>query len=583
MGKRIIGIAGKVAGPKGTWRRRWSIFLALVLAVGAGLIVRAVHDTGAFELDGNAVTTTSNDWDEVCYQETGNALCGTSTGAGATATAWTGDIFQGGSNPFAVDTNATLFTGGGSKDPIDISQWAWKDGAGGLPDKDNLQHSFAARYSLPPDPATCPNGLPAPPTTPQAVYDAKPCEVLFFGSDRFDNSGDAQQGFWFFQNQVTLGTNKIGGGQGFSGVHKDGDLLVISEFSNGGTTANIFIYLWDTTVSGNLRLIAGNPDAKPPVSASCLVATAGDSHCGRVNPTDGTVAPWPFLDKSGNSTYLQGELFEAGINLSLLGLDDECFSSVMSETRSSTSVTAVLKDFVLGQFAVCNATLTTQAEFTTISPGASITDSATITVTSASSPAPTGTVSFFLCGPPATSCATTGTAFATVNLNTATQVGNAYTVTSTAQTPTAPGTYCFAASWPGDSNYVQEGGYRDDGLNECFTVRDTSSVSSVQKWLPNDTATVVSGGGSTPLNGTLKVQLYESGNCAAGTEVATQVYTKTLTNATSAADRTLTTNNSTYFVELSTSVSWKVEFTSTSDFVTSATAHCESTSLTITN
>ena len=29
--------------------------------------------------------------------------------------------------------NATIFTGGGSKDGIDISSWAWKDGAGGLP------------------------------------------------------------------------------------------------------------------------------------------------------------------------------------------------------------------------------------------------------------------------------------------------------------------------------------------------------------------------------------------------------------------------------------------------------------------
>ena len=28
------------------------------------------------------------------------------------------------------------------------------------------------------------------------------CEVLFFGSDRYDNSGDAQQGFWFFQNKI---------------------------------------------------------------------------------------------------------------------------------------------------------------------------------------------------------------------------------------------------------------------------------------------------------------------------------------------------------------------------------------------
>ena len=44
-------------------------------------------------------------------------------------------------------------------------------------------------------------------------------DVLFFGSDRLDNSGDAQQGFWFFQNPIALGSNSVGGGTGFTGVH----------------------------------------------------------------------------------------------------------------------------------------------------------------------------------------------------------------------------------------------------------------------------------------------------------------------------------------------------------------------------
>ena len=47
-----------------------------------------------------------------------------------------------------------------------------------------------------------------------------------------------------------------------------------------------------------------------------------------------------FTDKSGNTTYLQGEFYEGGVNLSLLGLAGECFASVASETRSSTSTTA---------------------------------------------------------------------------------------------------------------------------------------------------------------------------------------------------------------------------------------------------
>ena len=33
-----------------------------------------------------------------------------------------------------------------------------------------------------------------------------------------------------------------GGGNKFTGVHENGDLLVISDFSNGGTTSTIKVY-----------------------------------------------------------------------------------------------------------------------------------------------------------------------------------------------------------------------------------------------------------------------------------------------------------------------------------------------------
>src|SRR5439155_19641075 len=94
--------------------------------------------------------------------------CGTSNttggGSGATGVDWTAE----------PNLSSSIFTGGGSKDPQDISQWAWKDGAGGLPDKDNLLHEFAARYAVPSN-ANCPgaNG---------DTSGATNCDVLFFGS-----------------------------------------------------------------------------------------------------------------------------------------------------------------------------------------------------------------------------------------------------------------------------------------------------------------------------------------------------------------------------------------------------------------
>src|SRR5215468_11198759 len=293
----------RMPGPYGSWRRTSLVGVVLAVLVGGVFAISAfaVHDTGSFELDGNAVNgpAPGDDWDNVCHQVTGSDCSTSNNTSGATAVDWVSE----------PNLNATIFTGGGSKDPQDINQWAWKDGAGGLPDKDNLLHSFAARY----------------PTSEG--------QVLYFGSDRLDNSGDAQQGFWFFQNSIALGNNSVGGGSGFTGVHKAGDLLVISDFSNGGTTSTITVYSWDptckkttgTTVGtcgdANLRILATSD------AANCASAAAGDNFCGIVNPTNGTTAPWPYTDKSGFATYLQGEFFEGGLNLSALGLGDRCFAS----------------------------------------------------------------------------------------------------------------------------------------------------------------------------------------------------------------------------------------------------------------
>jgi hypothetical protein len=124
------------------------------------------------------------------------------------------------------------------------------------------------------------------------------------------------------------------------------------------------------------------------------------------------------------------------------------------------------------------------------------------------------------------------------------------------------------------------------GVVTCIYVNklsDTTSMASAQTWLPNDSATVTAANG-TALSGTLSAQLYTEDNCGAtsGSAVSGQLYTKTLTNATTAADRTLTTNNTTYTVSATGSVSWLVTFTSTDSNV-SGSSHCEKTSLTINN
>jgi hypothetical protein len=555
MGRKVIGMARRI-DPTRSWPRRWRALLSFALVATASVVfmrtVLAVHDTGSLQLDGNASATDlggnpsavppvapSNgidDWDEVCHQVVGSDCSTTLNTTGATAVEWTSDNLANGT----PSLQASIFTGGGSKDPQNLNQWAWKDGAGGLPDKDNLLHSFAARYSLPPS-TTCPSGT------------AATCEILFFGSDRYDNSGDAQQGFWFFQNKVSTtwdhdhnaGTAQVacpitvGGGTGFcdpttglAAAHRDGDLLVISNFSNGGTTSTISVYTWNSTVNGNLELL------QTSAAANCNTAGPGDAFCGIVNA--GTInLPWAFLDKSstaGNGA-LNGEFYEGGVNLSLLGLGDECFASVASETRSSTSTTATLKDFVLGNFGNCGSTLVTTpkalgvstydsipAGGVSIGTGGSISvkDSATLTITGVNTWS--GTLSFHLCGP------TYGTDYVPCTTG-GVLIGSAATVTNTTAQPflssaatiTAAGKYC----WRGDFVHTTAGvpDATDASTGECFTVNPvqptmtTNATSgSVTLGTPiSDTATLAGTANKPGTGGTAPINPTTPGGAAGGT------------------------------------------------------------------
>src|SRR4030095_16414841 len=74
--------------------------------------------------------------------------------------------------------------------------------------------------------------------------------TLYFAGDRTSNNGDAQIGFWFYQN----GTGPViqpDGTHNFAPDHAVGDLLVLADFTNGGTFATVTVYEWVGT-GGNV-------------------------------------------------------------------------------------------------------------------------------------------------------------------------------------------------------------------------------------------------------------------------------------------------------------------------------------------
>ena len=515
-------------------RRGLTAAAGAVLIVGSFLLssgVLAMNATGAFELDGNAVNgaAAGDDWNNVCHQAAPTQCPTGSNTTGASAVSFID----------AAD-DPIIFTGGGSKDPQDPeNDWLWKP-SDTIPDKDTILHAFAAKYSLTPNAATCP--VPAGTTS---------CDVIFFGSDRFTNDGDAQLGFWFFKNAVSRNNTPSNGGFKFTGHHLNGDLLVISDFSNGGTTSTIKVYFWDNSCGSNnqpANKVVNNPAVNQcgannlrlklsSDNANCATSSATAAACGIVNPHLASdpaheTAPWAFVDKKGNNGfYDQGELYEAGLNLSALGLGGTCFSSFEAESRASTSATATLKALAIGGFGACTSGLATtpsagqNGSHAIGSDGTySSTDAATLNVTGAATW--TGTLKFFICGPIAS-----GTCDGTTNVGT--QVGSNITVTNATTQPissaatsiTAAGRYCYRATFTSGTTGVPNAS--DSASTECFTITPlTPTIATQLKKASDDSnaSTVAIGttvydtatlsGGTTNKGGTVRYRVYTDNTCA---------------------------------------------------------------------
>ena len=230
---------------------------------------------------------------------------------------------------FSPEPPFAQFTGGGSKDEEDIDQWRHR--TGNPPDKDDLTNAYAAAYTHP-DTGNL---------------------ILVFGMDRFDTSGDAQLGFWFLQGAV----QPVEGGT-FSGVHQVDDILVLVNFSKGGGTPTIAVFRWD----GNTAVPV--PDTAGPVLCMNGFIPAGQSFCGITNTATAT-APWEYFNKDvdgGNTpttNFPAGGFFEGAIDLTAIGIEP-CITNFLAESRSSTSITSVLKDFATPEegFNLCGIEVT---------------------------------------------------------------------------------------------------------------------------------------------------------------------------------------------------------------------------------
>jgi uncharacterized repeat protein (TIGR01451 family) len=333
--------------------------------------------SGIFEIDGNAIDNTPgtgtgvlpaktpapDDWANI-YRSLGGTGAGSSLTPPTKASDGVGAFDSAVARSFVSDPAATdnsFFTGGGSKDTNDINQWLHTTNDVS-PDKNDLTDAYAAGYIDP----------------------ANNHGYVYFGSDRFDTSGSAQMGFWFFKNEVDVGPNgtfttsggglatHVAGTVNFT-THKvvtAGDFLVLTDFTQGGTVPSVKVYMW---VGGNngdsndalLGTTFTGYKKNGPIQLLFDSAASGTTDVNgdgisditaQVNTSAVTASnvPWAYTDKNGSHGFAANAFFEGGVDLTSLGLGSGCISSFLAESRSSGSATtAQLKDFALGQFDFC--------------------------------------------------------------------------------------------------------------------------------------------------------------------------------------------------------------------------------------
>jgi hypothetical protein len=479
-------------------RSRTTALIAIVsinlLGISAPIVAHAAGVTdlfngGLFELDGNIVRDASAASGLPC--DWGNVV-GTQTPACPSppllAKQFVADPFVNGSDP-------TAFTNG-SKDNLDVSAWACTNKP--FDAKNDILNAYAAVFQEPANAASHANDL-----------------VLYMAQERRSNNGDAFAGFWLLKNSASC-VSPATGSTNFTGSHAEGDLLVVSNYTNGGGTNGVTVYEWHNGALNLTAFLTG---------PNCSAATASDLLCTIANNATLPQPSW------GPQPLAPNEFVETGIDLtSVFKGAPPCFSNFVAETRSSQAPSADLHDFALGRLSTCpTPSVVTQiknngANTGSVTVGTTVTDTATISLNGVTQTGAGGSVTFTVySGTGSSVCAPSGTVVGspvTVNMS----VAHNGTATATfANLP--PGNYEFQAVYTPDANTRLAASTSTCGSEPLTVNKAQPSISTTQSAggivgiAINDTASVT--GGFNP-TGTVTFRLYPpSDSTCAGTPVLT--------------------------------------------------------------
>jgi len=149
--------------------------------------------------------------------------------------------------------------------------------------------------------------------------------------------------------------------------------------------------------------------------------------------------------------------------------------------------------------------------------------------------------------------------------------------------PTLAGTYHWVAEYSGNLPNTNARTHNSGCTETSEDVTMTSvpsTLTSAQRWVPNDSVTITAPAGTGSLAGTVSFELFANSTCT-----GTALYSLTNAAVAGASPQTVSTANTTTVVVTATgSYWWKVSYTSTNPAQRSIPASCnETTALTIAN
>jgi hypothetical protein len=315
-------------------------------------------------------------------------------------------------------------------------------------------------------------------------------DAVYSGDSNYGSGSDSSTDECFAVTAASTLTQSAPSESVISLGQSDSDAVTVTGNASGGSpTGSIAFYECGPNVSA--QSCTSETNAVGTVSLSSTTATTSSATSGAVTPA--SAGYWCFYAVySGDSNYSGSS--DSSTN--------ECFDVTAASSSTSSTPSA-----------------------STIVVGTSVTDAATVTGNSIAGN-PSGSVSFYECGPSAGAQSCTSEANQ-IGSAVAVSAGanNTSTATSASFTPDATGTWCFGAYYSGDSSYATSS---DTSTQECFKVTEQSSTTTshpatttmVLGATETDSATVT--GNATGGNPTGNVAFYECGPTTSATPCTSQ-------------------------------------------------------------